>query len=104
PAEPPGVELGLVVVHQRLHRRRGAEIAELGPIPVRNVVDVVGGSQGAGARHVPDDDQRMARNVTSIVSGEDTEVEIRRTTGRVTDTDIDRLTFEGSRRLRRSGR
>src|SRR6266700_1988839 len=93
----------LVVAHQRLHRRRGAEIAKLGPLPGRDIVDLVGSPQRAGARHVLDHDQRIAGNVTPIVPGEDTEVEIGRTAGRVADADIDRFTFEGSRRLRRSG-
>src|SRR5262249_23801837 len=104
PAELGGVEARLLVVHQRLHGRRGAEVAELGAVPRRDVVDVVRRPQCARARHVLGHDNRIAGDVAAIMPGEDSEIEVGGAAGRIADIDADGLALEAGRCLRQGGR
>src|SRR5215475_11419565 len=98
PAELGGIELGLIIAHQRLHDRRRRPRPKFSSIPGRQVEDVVGRSKRSGSGHVLRNDCRVSGNEATIMSGESPRIGVIAAARPVADLDVDGLPFEWLRR------
>ena len=91
PVELQRVEPRALRRHQRLKRDRAVEGRDLGAVLRRRVVELVGEDQARGARHVLDDDVRIAGDVLAHVAGERARVQVVAAAGGEADADGDGL-------------
>ena len=84
-------ELGVALADQRLHRHSARDDAELRAIARRDIVELVGQRQRAGAGRVLDDDRGIAGDIGPHVARQDPRDTIVGTAGAVTDRQRDGL-------------
>src|SRR5215472_1870986 len=90
PGEFARIEIGAARPDQRLHRHAAPEYAEHRAVLRGGVVNIIGGTQAAGARHVLDHDRWMARNVLAEMSSKYARAGVIPAADAVADNDGDR--------------